>query len=447
MIDLKIISEVVANGLCTECGSCVGICPPVALEMRETPGGQVLPHLTESLCTECTLCDLICPEIEMSPLLELHLEKPMTGPVLAAYLADAVDTGVALEGQTGGLGRALLAFGLETGRIQGAVCVVDDPERPMRPKAIIARTPEEVLKASRSKYCPVPVNELLSEMTRFDGKLGYVGLSCHMQGLQMAMDRVKKLRKKVVLRVGLMCDRVLTYHAADFHARCATRGSSDEIVKFDYRSKEWNGWPGDIRVETRGDRVHNAKRTYRTGSKPLFTCTHCYLCPDKLNVLADVSLGDPHGVVQGHHVPTATIVRTDAGHEFLKAAEAAGRIRLAAADADEIARGQSIGQHVEDVQACGREMLHRGKPLPVFLQRGGLKVQKQRARPLWARLAIWWGFTSQQPWGIWVVRHVPRWVPLLRKARSRVWANVLRAGRVAHRLVTSGQLRPKQTSS
>ena len=442
MIKLKILEEVVANHLCTECGACVGVCPPVALAMEETPGGQVLPVLTPSLCTECGLCDLICPEIDLSEKLAGELRKPFTGPVLEAYLAEATSADVAYEGQTGGMGRALLAWALESGRVSGVVCVVDDPGRPLRPRAVIAETPEEVLASSRSKYCPVPVNALIGDMLKFDGRLAYVGLSCHMQGLQLVMDRIAKLRNKIALRIGLFCDRVLTFHAADFHARCAGIRSEDEISQFDYRHKEWQGWPGDIRVVTQDDRVKKAARIRRTGSKPFFTCTHCLVCPDKLNILADISLGDPYGVAHGRHVPTAAIVRTEAGRAFLRDAEQAGCIKLEPTDGEAVAKGQRIAKHVEDTLACGREMLHRGSKLPVFLQTGGLAVEGKGRRPLWARLAIWWGIRSQTGWGVWVARHLPIWAPVLWSwLRQRLWASLRRAGRVCYRLLTSGRLR------
>lgn len=435
-IDLKIISEVVANNLCTQCGSCAGICPPIALEMRETPGGLVLPELIPERCTECGLCDMICPVIEAPKALEPHLDQPFIGPVKAAYLAEATDPKLVYEGQTGGLGRALLAWALSTGRVNGVVSVVDNPDDPLHPKAIITSDVDEVLSVARSKYCPVPVNDLIQRMLKYEGQLAYVGVACQMQGLELSMERLKKLRKKVVLRLGIFCDRVLSYRAAEFHARCAGAGPN-ELTHFDYRHKEMRGWPGDIRIVKKDGKTQTVNRDCRTQTRSLFTPVSCRLCPDKLNVLSDISIGDPHGVVRGKEVPSAAIVRTDTGLEYLNAAERDGWIKLSPADAMEIAEGQHIHKHVAEVQAMGNEMLHRGFHLPIVLQRGPLAVQRDRRRPLWTRITVAWGLFGQTPRGIWILRHLPTWVP--RAIRS--YRQIPRAMQAFRRLIRTGRVR------
>jgi coenzyme F420 hydrogenase subunit beta len=370
MIDLKVLSEVVSGNLCTECGTCAGICPTDALPMYETPGGQMLPQLIQSKCIECGLCDLVCPQIELSDKFVEALRGPLEGPVLGAYLAEATVTRVAQEGQAGGLGRALVAFCMEAGYVDGAVIVVDDPREPLRPKAVLTRDPTAVLGSARSKYCPIPVNELMLEMMRFDGRLAFFGLSCHMQGLQLAMERIRKLEQKVVLRLGLFCDRVLTYRAADFYARCAGTEKGEVITYFDYRNKEKKGWYGEYRVKTDTGRDLSAPRTIKAGSRALFTPLHCWLCPDKANVLSDISIGDPHGVAKGRVVPSAILVRTAFAEDVLRAAEHAGHIRRTPMETERLVRGQSLEHNAGIAELVGRQVAATGGLLPVFLRDG-----------------------------------------------------------------------------
>lgn len=413
MMQLRILSTVVTNHLCTECGTCSGICPTHALLMRETPGGQVLPQLVASRCTDCGLCDLVCPELELSQRLRESLSESMTGRIDSAYLAEACDPSVASASQTGGAGRALIAWCMEAGVIDGAVLVVDDPAEPLRPKAVITRNPSAVLGASRSKYCPVPVNALILEMLRFEGRLAYVGLSCHMHGLELAMQRLRKLRSKIVLRVGLFCDRVLTYPAAEFLARCAGLPDAEHIVAFDYRAREWQGWPGDVRISTASGQHKNVSRTARAGSRALFTPAHCWLCPDKLNVLCDLALGDPHGVAEGTTVPTAVIARTSRGAELLRSAALAGRIRLVPADPAVIVAGQHLDDNTRNAIAAGLEFSRRRLQLPAALRAEPLASARGPV-PIWVRLAVWWSLESQKPWGARVLARLPTWEP-------RVW--------------------------
>ncbi len=41
---------------CDLCGTCVAVCPPDCIELRE----HIL-YIVEELCTECGACVLVCP--------------------------------------------------------------------------------------------------------------------------------------------------------------------------------------------------------------------------------------------------------------------------------------------------------------------------------------------------------------------------------------------------
>lgn len=53
-----IISQkvLVDQTLCGECGACVAVCPPAAIELY-----PMLMVIKDKLCTECTLCTQMCP--------------------------------------------------------------------------------------------------------------------------------------------------------------------------------------------------------------------------------------------------------------------------------------------------------------------------------------------------------------------------------------------------
>ena len=112
---IQCISHVVANRLCTSCGTCAGVCATGALEMVETPAGLVIPKLAADLCSECGLCDSVCPQMNVPAKMEEHLASPYVGPIHGAYLSGSSAPAVAAQGQTGGLARSLLAFSLESG--------------------------------------------------------------------------------------------------------------------------------------------------------------------------------------------------------------------------------------------------------------------------------------------------------------------------------------------
>ena len=240
---LQTIRDVVVNHACTGCGTCVGVCPTNALRMAETPAGYLHPKMDARRCTECGLCHLVCPQIHVSTAMRSHFADPFVGPIKRAVLAHASDERLWRKGQTGGLIRALVAWMLQSGQADAALCVVDNRADPIRPLATLVRDPQECLRIPRSKYCPVPVNALLNQVRSFHGRVVYVGLGCSMQGLQLALERIPRLREKLALRIGLFCAGIMSYAAAAHLVRCSDV-LPQNLQTFEYRSKTEIGWPG-----------------------------------------------------------------------------------------------------------------------------------------------------------------------------------------------------------
>ena len=46
----------IKENVCDFCGTCVAVCPPDAIELREAG-----IHIDEDACTDCRLCVYVCP--------------------------------------------------------------------------------------------------------------------------------------------------------------------------------------------------------------------------------------------------------------------------------------------------------------------------------------------------------------------------------------------------
>jgi len=421
------IAPVVETCLCTGCGTCVGICPTEALAMTETPGGLMVPRADFARCTACGRCETVCPQMRISGRLESHLADPFVGPVQKAFLGQATDPSAAAAGQTGGLGRALLAWALESGWADQAVCVMPDPDRPLHPAAVLTSNPADVLSSCRSKYCPIPVNTLLRRIRGGGQRVAYLGLGCHLQGLALALEHYPDLQERIVLKIGLFCDRVLSYRAVDFLIRCAGL-STPQAAAFDYRDKTWRGWPGDTRITDHRGQVHYLSRAYRTGCREFFTPLACRLCIDKLNALADVSLGDPYGLARGARVPTAAIARTPLGLSCLMEAHREGRVNLSPADPKRILDHQNIHSRVRNAVCVARPLVAGNRLVPAALRTAPLTVTSKGPRPLRARWAVWAATRLATASATAYLRRLPRWLPRLCNAVERAGrrANILR---------------------
>lgn len=385
---LQSTQDVIASHLCSECGTCAGICPTQAIEMRETSWGALVPHLDEEKCVSCSLCNDVCPQIQVLPAIRDVVLDSSYGDIRAAYLGTPSDERVAQLGHTSGFGRSLLAWLLRSGRIQGVLCVFDDDMNPLRPKARLVDDPNEILKASRSKYCPVPLNAALQGVEGFAGKIAVVGLSCHLQGLVLAARRKPEIAKRIGLKVGLICDRILSFRGTDYLLKRA-HVSPQAVRRFDYKHKESFGWPGDVRIDTRSGHVKYLPTYVRTRVNAVFTPLHCWLCPDKMNVMADVVIGDPWGLCHGKDVPTLVLARTAIGHDIVKEASSLGIHDLQAVPQDEALKGHDLDGRRQRVQFAAEICRRRSCPLPTNVKDLRISDEKAYPRTVGSRLGFW----------------------------------------------------------
>jgi coenzyme F420-reducing hydrogenase beta subunit len=201
--------------------------------------------------------------------------------------------------------------------------------------------PDEIIGAQQSKYCPVALNKYLSIIRNSNKRIAIVGLPCHMHGLWNIEKEIPDYLNNVVLRIGLFCDRILTYAA--INALIKSAGLQEHnITEFRYRSKRWRGWPGDVYIKNGQGEEINLPREIRYVIKDNFTPARCRLCYDKLNTFADISVGDSYGVSESLVGISSIIIRNENIHKLILSAEKCGKIRLQHVDPYRIVSGQAI---------------------------------------------------------------------------------------------------------
>ncbi|MCK4730862.1 MAG: 4Fe-4S binding protein, partial [Methanophagales archaeon] len=56
------IAQVVKDGLCTGCGTCVALCPNEAIKLTiNAKKSSYIPELNEEECNNCGICYEVCP--------------------------------------------------------------------------------------------------------------------------------------------------------------------------------------------------------------------------------------------------------------------------------------------------------------------------------------------------------------------------------------------------
>jgi len=349
---LENIRKIKSAELCTGCGTCAGICPNSAIKMIVNSKGVYIPQIDNSKCITCGKCLSICPGYSVDfkglnvEIFGSEPDNPLIGNYLNCYLTHSTNNDIRYNSTSGGLITQLLIFALENGFIDGALVTKMGDTHPLKPQPFIARTVTEIIKASKSKYCPVPLNLMLREIlrTKDNEKFAIVGLPCHIQGIRKAERINNILKKKVVLHFGLFCNHTPTFLATEFIFR-QIGFSKNDISKLDYRGE---GWPGGMSINLKnGNKIfvpHFSPIYWGVAFNLFFFPTYCTLCSDKLCELADISYGDAWlPELANDKLGTSLIItRTKRGEKILHKAFDVGVVYLKKVSIDTVLQSQGI---------------------------------------------------------------------------------------------------------
>lgn len=292
----KTISQVVKDGLCTGCGTCIALCPKEAIELTmNEKKGIYAPRINEEKCDHCGICYKVCPgyEVDFKTLnLEIFGKEPediLIGNYLNCYTGYSTNYDIRYNSSSGGLVTQLLIFALEEGIIDGALVTRMKKDKPLIPEPFIARTREEIIEASKSKYCPVPANIALKKIlsSKKGERFAVVGLPCHIQGIRKAEQINKKLKEKIILHLGIFCNHAPNFWGTKLLLQ-KLRVKENEVIKLDCRGK---GWPGYMKISKKSGELLLPDYWSFVGTY-FFYPARCLMCSDKICELADISFGD-----------------------------------------------------------------------------------------------------------------------------------------------------------
>lgn len=379
MFEDKTITSIVRDGLCTGCGTCVALCPGEAIKLtKNDKKGTYVPELNKEKCEKCGICYNICPghKIDFKHFnLEIFQKEPensLIGNYLECYIGYALDHDIRYNSASGGLITALLIFALEDGIIDGALVTRMKKDNPLEPEPFIARTKEEIIEASKSKYCPVPANIALKEIlnSKDAKKFGVVGLPCHIQAIIKAEQINKILNEKIALCFGITCNHTPSFLATEFLLK-KLKIKKGEITKIYYRGE---GWPGVMKIILKNDRKILVESDYwGSGFGQCFFPIRCMLCCDYTCELADISFADAWlPEIQDNIGTSLVILRKDASKKILEKAIIKKKIDLTRIVSSKVVQSQAAMLHFKKKDLEARIHLFDlfGKKTPVYNTNG-----------------------------------------------------------------------------
>jgi coenzyme F420 hydrogenase subunit beta len=331
----ELYHEVVETNLCTGCAACVMACPRDVLEYDHSetyhPFNVELSTAADD-CSHgqrgCDICTRACPrfrdwEVESDLALFERPRRPgeVYGIERGVYLVRAADPEVLERGQDGGLVSALLIWGLETGRIEGALTSRLSKTRLWDCEPFLATTRDEVLEAAGSRYT-YAANPLAMKDAERRGlkRLALVGMSCQASiNGTLAARRVNKYARRIELVIGLLCSKSFEYEGMRQIITEEYGVPLTDVAKVNIKGKfqVWRRSTGE-EVDIPLKKMQDVTRE------------GCKLCPDFAAEHADISTGGL-GQTDGW---TLTVVRTQRGQEWLEGALAAGLVTVRPGEED-----------------------------------------------------------------------------------------------------------------
>ena len=363
------VEQVVRMGLCNGCGVCALMCPSKAIKIvKDNVKGVYLPIIAEERCENCGLCLEACfgtKPYESSSIRD-NWEDFVIGKFLNFYVGHACDRDIRYNSSSGGIITALSLHILDEGIVDGILVTRMSEQNPLEPELFIATSKSEVLSASRSKYCPVPLGVKFESILKKKGRCAIVGLPCHIYGARKAEALYPNLAAKIPLHLGIFCSGTPNFLATEYLLR-RLRIKKEQIVRIEYRGE---GWPGNMTIEFQHPDVPGKRNLqipypkYWEGLDFLFHPHRCTLCDDRFNRLADLSCGDAWlPEYQNDTLGTSLIItRNEVGERLLTAACEKGYIQVKSVHS--VLRLGQAQKLIRTLQMRIRIQEALGKPLP-----------------------------------------------------------------------------------
>ena len=376
MENYKNIQFVSDEFLCNSCGACAALCPTDAIDFKENRAGYFFARVDEDKCIDCEICIGVCSGLGMHPsVLDKLPSNPFVGQIEKSLAGYSTDDDIYNNSQSGGIVTAVLANQLRAGKIDGVIQVKMASGKLPRAQAFIAKSAEELKGGQKSKYCPVPILTLFKELNKCEGKYAFVGTACQLHGLLNILERYPKYKARLAFSIGLFCDRVMTYKAVDYLLkRSHIQGS---IEDFAFRDKSISPYPGDVMLKNDRGEIRTLPSKKRIWIKDLLTPLRCRLCFDKLNVFADISVGDPHGIESLHKTngESLVLIRTSKGAELIEDLIASGDAAFHEVDMNSALKGQLIETKKQDWLSFSNSWFKMDKRMPDFYTKVAASVQ------------------------------------------------------------------------
>jgi len=310
-MDNKNVKFTREKNLCVSCEICNSICPVDAIEM-EYEEGKFVPYINKDTCINCGKCFMVCPGADLELYEGKDFDNRLTGSYIEGYSAYTKNQKILKNSTSGGAISQLLVELLENDHYEGAFVLPFDMFDGEPARLELAKNKEKIKAAAKSKYLPASVYNVVERLSE-ESNPNYiiVGTPCQLKGIKNFIQ-MNKINDKNLLFLGLFCEKTLNFNVLKYFEEKFSK-NDEKLIKFDYKNKEKDGWPGRPKLYFDSGRELVVDRKERIQIKDYFQLERCLYCLDKLNKQADISFGDCYISGKGNPGRSSIIIRTEKG--------------------------------------------------------------------------------------------------------------------------------------
>lgn len=292
------IEKIVKNNLCTGCGVCISEDGSGSSYMDWNDDGFLIPKTTP--ISDLKSMEKVCPFNLENKYDEDYLAKKFlnnykySDDALGLYTSLYAGYSVEYRNTSSSGGMATYVF--------EKLLLANHVEHLFIVKEINGRygyqlfsSVEKIKEISKTRYYPVTLESLFSEIEKLDGRVAVSGIACFIKAIRLKQLVDATLREKIPFLIGIICGGLKSKYYTDFLAQSA--GCHAEYTTPEYRVKNAESYASDYKFtckEKSNDRIHvvEMQRLGDMWGTGLFKSNACDFCDDVTTELADISLGD-----------------------------------------------------------------------------------------------------------------------------------------------------------
>ncbi|MGN6849122.1 MAG: Coenzyme F420 hydrogenase/dehydrogenase, beta subunit C-terminal domain [Sphingomicrobium sp.] len=377
-------ADMARSGLCVGCGSC-------AERMRWDRNGFLKP---DAATPTPTLFAQQCPFSPFAPnedaiaaerFAAAQKSDPRIGRFEASYVGHVAETDFRPNGSSGGLTSWVAAELLRAGRVDGVAHVAPtDPATGRHFAYRISRSVDDLNAGAKSRYYPVELSQVLSEIREKPGRYAIIGIPCFIKAIHLLRRVDPLIRDRVTHTLGLFCGHMKS--AALIESFAWQLGTElKQVEALDYRIKDEsrpaNWYRAHLDLEhgqtVEKDWWHLADGDWGAG---FLQNPACDWCDDVVAETADISFGDawvePYS--SDGRGTNVVIVRSKEMRDMIERGRAARRLALNPVDAELVACTQAAGlRHRRDGLAYRLTWRHGLMPVKRVTPSAGLPLRRK----------------------------------------------------------------------